>query len=483
MLISQRNLPGLLLLGTALTVAGCGGEQSSEPVKQGGAQMLRMGGAPVTTPVIETVQQIANDGYSGTTYISNNWGGHQVRVTHHNDGTVRVLYLTRSTDPVSTLAWHVMKQASGTTTWTEEMTGVSTGDVNLLRDPGSDTALVVAFPNSVPTVYAGSTSAATVIPGPWQNVLAKNRHYSAAGIGSDGTLCFKTSVESTTAVPTSDTATHYICGKYSTATGWAWNAKQVQQIGKRYAYDYLFPNGFGDGRLTAIAQSDLSKDAAGYPALPASTYIFHGFRNYSVDTNGQNWTQQDLLGNLPGSATETNYSALPQARIYDSFIDSANRVFSTYLYDPGNGVTRYFVTVVSDSQGQIIQTLTGPAVASFGTVRIFEDGSHRLWYLWSAQSNRQTNVYLYPITRNASGSTYSIGATPYNLSAAVFPYSLYGSVYLAMPRGGQSVGNSIDAFFPACDAFYPGNNQVMTASCLTGENAERIVYFRLRLPD
>jgi len=46
---------------------------------------LDVSGPAVTTAYVERVETVATDGYSGNS--GNDWGGHQVRHTVHDDGT------------------------------------------------------------------------------------------------------------------------------------------------------------------------------------------------------------------------------------------------------------------------------------------------------------------------------------------------------------------------------------------------------------
>lgn len=432
----------------------------------------------VTAPYIERVEPIASNGNGGAG-ITNHWGGHQSRITHHRDGTVRVLYLINN--PSGGLYWSVMRRSAGATaSWTQEASGTSYDDVVLLRDPVSDRAHVVAWPNSVPTVYTSPSYTQSAIPGSWQILGPGSRHYTGAGIGPDGTVCLKVSVELTTSVPTSNTNTVYRCGKHNASTGaWAWNPQTTKWIGLRHAYDYVFPGGFGvAGEMVATSQSDLYKTAAGLPNL-SFPYAFNGVRFYATGASSTTgWKQANSVN---GIAAPTSTTVAPTARQLDSFIDGANRVWNTYyVNDPQNIVPRGLYLSVTSSSGAVLYQRKLP-VPVYGYARLFEDAKGRRWLLWMNQGSQSTQTVLYRV--NVSGTTslsVSLGSAV-DLTNALKPYSLQGAPMLALPRGGQSVGNVVDASFAACEGTYVTGQALKCSPSGTGQ--QRIVHFRIRLPD
>ncbi|HEX8438017.1 hypothetical protein [Archangium sp.] len=459
----------------ALAVAGCGGkgDDSPRPLKVESV-------SPIGASFVERFEAIATDGNAGD-QIYNHWGGNQPRITRHADGTIRVLYLKTSGGLVN---WRLMKRAPATASWTEEATGTSTDDVVLVRDPVSDLAHVVAYWQSVPTVYSSPTfTPGTTIPGSWQELPPTSRHYSAVGIGADGTLCYKASRELPTPVPTSNTQTQYICGRHDGLSTWTWEAQQTMSIGLRYAYDYMFPGASGDAnRLVATAQSDLYKTAAGYPNS-ANNYIFNGIRLYSTGAGDTaSWSQSELV--VPYSAPPSTTS-VPTARQKDGFIDSAGRVFSTYFVEPSAGAStpaRGHYTVMADSAGNVLFGTRWASVPTFGGTRIFEDGKNRLWLLWTGQGSLFTYVYLYPIIEDPVTHVFSLGAMT-DLSTAFWPYSINGMPMLAVPRGGQLIDNVVDATFAASDTVYVSGSPLGPEYPNGKADHQRIFYFRIHLPD
>lgn len=471
-------------LTLALLLAGCGGD-TADTGKAAPEKTLRMGGT-TSAATLDPIEVIAQDGL-GSAYITNPWGGHQGRVTRHLDGTVRALYIRPTGDAFNAMEWRVMTRSPSNGAWTLEQSGVTTDDVNLLRDPVTDAAYVLAYPSSVPTVYVVPSGTGSAIPGTWQNVGPNSRHYSAVGIGADGTLCFKASVELAATVETSNTETHLICGNYSATDGWHWGARKVQNIGLRHAYDYVFPGGYGtSGQVAATAQSDLQKVAAGFPNADSShTYVFNGIGRYTANTNGSgDLVLSDLLPPVPASSDAT---IPPLARMIDSFNDSKHRIISTYYVEPGNGTTtpaQGFYTIIANPDGTASSSITWSTLPTYGTIRIFEDASQRLWLLWMNQGSTQTQMWLYPVQQNASAPLLSLGART-DFGNPFSPYSIDGSPRLALMLKGVAADNVVDGMIAACEETYAAGTKFTspyypTATATKG--TQNIIHFRIHLP-
>lgn len=479
-----------LAAAAALTVllSGCGGGGTDAvPAETVTPPAARLDSLLVVSAALDSIKLIASDGVSDPYYIMNQWGGHQGRITRHHDGTVRVLYLRPNSDALNTLEWRVLARASASGTWSVEQSGVSSDDVNLLRDPASDAALVVAYPNSAPTVYVLPSRSGTAIPGSWAHIGSNGRHYSAAGIGQDGTLCFKTSVELPTLKETSNTETHLICGNYSPLKGWHWGAQKSQNIGNRYGYDYLFPGGFGSsGQLVATAQSNLKYTAAGYPhANPLQNYVFNGVGIYTANTSG--YGDLVLRQLLPAYHTPNPVEATvpPLARMIDSFNDSQHRIITTYYAEPGSGAgtpVRGFYTVIANPDGSVLPAIYWSGVAQYGSVRIFEDGSKRLWLLWTGQGVSQTRMKLYALQQNLPRQALALGSVT-DFGQPFGDYSIDGAPHLALTSKGQVADNSVEGMFAACEETYSAERAFTLPCYPSGNGSQRILYFRIRLPN
>lgn len=390
-----------------------------------------------------------------------------------------MLYLRNSTNGL--LNWRLMKRApGGAPTWTQEAAGLSTDDVTLSRDPINDLAHVTAWPNSVPTIYSSPKFEGTPIPGKWQVLGSSSRHYGNTGIGPDGTLCIKVSLETTTAA----TSTQYSCGKFnSTIKNWTWGPQITKTIGNRLAYDYIFPGSSGNpAQFLATAQNDLHKDAAGLRALAASegSYVFNGVTQYLTGiADVKSWQTSEIV--LPYFAPGTATTA-PYVRQIDAFVDSKKRVFTSYwVDDPLKATPRGIYLVVSDSTGNIKFKAPWSVLPTYGFVRIFEDNIGRLWLLWTAQGTAITQVHLYRINEATTPTMAFSLSNKTDLSSKFAPYSILGSPQLSLQRGGQNIGNALDGVMVACDGTYITGK---TLDCTPrGENRQRIIQFRVRLPN
>ena len=457
---------------------------------------LRSYGAAQTQSLArpDKIELVATDGASNN--VSNEWGGHQGRITVHNDGTIRILYLTASKDTVSTILWRLTKRDPSSGAWSVEKSGVSTDDVNLVRDPNTDKAYVVAYPASVPTIYSDDPGPPVIIPGPWAVLTSAQRHYSAVGIGADGLLCFKTSVELATTRQTSNTETHFICGKNS-SRGWAWNSAQpvVQHVGNRQAYDYLFPGGLGDpNALVGIAQSDLHKDATPFSGVTGFQYVFNGGSLYTTDAGGDHWNQYAVIKPFY-TADQAEFTTAPLQRPIDNFINSQRLAITTYYAEPpkkgdvaGPEPKRGFYAVVSDEHGKTIDN--GPwNLPPYGTIRVFEDNKNRMWLLWMAQGSQKSYMTLYPLLQASPGAIFTLGAGQV-MDSVLENYSIHGAPVLAVPRTGQPAGDTLYASIAACEKTYemdyslspPAIKPISTPYYPSGTTTQKILHFRIHLP-
>ena len=471
---------------SAFLLAGCGGGADAVPDESVAPHSIKLDSLSLSSPAVDSVKLIASDG-AGTTYVTNQWGGHQGRITRHRDGTVRVLYIRPNPDGFNTMQWRVLARSPASGAWSTEQSGVTSDDVNLLRDPASDLAYVVSYPNSTPTVTVLPARSGTAIPGSWAYSGPDARHYSAAGIGQDGTLCFKTSVELPALKETGNTETHLVCGNYSPAKGWRWSAEKTRNIGDRHAYDYLFPGGFGSsGQLVATAQSDVKKGVAGYPnANPLQTYVFNGIGIYTANTSGHgDLVMRDLLPPY-GTPSPAQASVAPLARMIDSFNDSKHRIISTYYAEPGSGASqpaRGFYTVIANPDGSVFPAFYWAGLPKYGSVRIFEDGGKRLWLLWTGQGLSQTQMKLFALQQSAWGQTLTLGRAT-DFGKPFGEYSIDGAPHLALTSKGQVADNYVEGMFAACEETYSSDRSFSSSYYPSGNGSQKIVYFRIHLPN
>jgi hypothetical protein len=424
-------------------------------------------------------------------YVHNSWGGHQPRIIEHADGTIRLVYLSTENN---TVTWHLMRRAASGG-WTQEASGVTTDDVGLVRHATSDTAALVAWPNSTPTVFTSPSFSASAIPGAWEKLPATSRHYGNIGVGSDGTLCLKVSQEFSVLPQTSVTNTEYECGTFAaTSKAWNWQPFITHKIGLRYAYDYLFPNPDTSTTNTLLASStsDVYRTASDVPNHDPSwgDYVFDGIRFYSTGLSSDaSWLMSDLRASVNGAKTAalTGKTVIaPTMRLQDSFIDSKGRIFSGYYAsDPyTSSVEGLYVAVANKSGSVLFQGKWD--LPTYGYQRIFEDAKNRLWLLWSNQGTQATQVRLYPITETTvNGSTkFALGALT-ELGSAFNPYSIQGNLYITVPRGGNNKSLYVNAIYNTCWTNYLMAGGFQGSQCYNadGSGKQRVFYARIRLPD
>ena len=454
---------------------------SGEPdsAAQPDMKLLAVTSTAVTKAYVERMELVANDGLSEVSPIPNHWGLHQPRVTTHGDGTVRALYLRKGATGM--INWRLMKRNAVTNVWSEEAVGESSDDVTLSRNPLTDAVHVVAWPSSVPTVYTSPKFMPKVIAGNWQKLPPSGRHYGNSGIASDGTLCLKASAEDASYIPTTATRTQITCGTYSATSGnWTWSAQTNVAIGSRRAYDYLFPRAFGvAGRLIGTGQLDLHKAALSLNSLRATegNYVFDGVSMFSAQTTGS--SSLKLMDVLPSLNAKSTTLTAPILRQTDGFIDSKGRLFISHFVSDPSGVTASGLSLaVTDLTGATLSRGLIPGLPRYGYTRVFEDAKSRLWMLWTNLGVQQTQATLYRL-QETNGKFTPTGAT--DLSAKFAPYAIQGSPYLAVPRGGSAIGNAIDGLMVATDGTFVKNK--MTSYYPAGVNRQKLVQFRIRLPD
>jgi hypothetical protein len=444
--------------------------------------------ASVSAQSVTTFELVADDaGLGANATIPNNWGGHQPRIIRQSDDTIRLLYL-KTVNGV--LQWQLKHRLSANN-WVDDAPATATfDDATLLRNPLNDNAYVVAWPNSVPTLYNITTAAApAAVPGNWPNIIASYRQYQNTGIGPDGKLCLKVAYEPSANPPTSATNTLYSCANFDNGTNTlTWPATPVSHyIGARYVYDYLHvdPAGRAPG-LYGTSKRDVYPSASNVPS--AGDYVKNALRIYSTGLSADtDWSQYDFVREIyaPPGATHAASTALQ-----DALIDSKGRLFASYaVSNPVADTAQGLFLHVSDYQGNTLYqgAWTGAALDQYGSTRIYEDSNHHLWLLWANQSNRYPEVKIYPIIETANPTAFSLG-TAVNLSSAfheVVPDGTNGYIfYLATARGGNSPSQYIDAIFNACGSLQYNVNHttpIDKSQCYT-EGKQKVYYTRITLP-
>ena len=451
--------------------------------------------AAVKVAYIDRVEVVAKDGSLGLGTggtIPNNWGGHQSRITRHID-SVRLVYIRM--DAGGNMIWQLMRR--GASGWAKEASGMTTDDVSLLRDQrASDRAYVVAWPNSVPSVYTSPTFAPVAFPGAWQVLPAKFRQYTNTGIASDGTLCLKVNRELPIAaqLQTSNVRMEYECGKSDNAAAgagtvaWSWGGQVAHLVGLRLNYDYIFPNPQGrvEG-LHGVATKDLYKSVSDVPALDPSKfpYVYNGANAYVTGLRADQYKAQPAVAPVP---VPNGATVAPIAKLMDSFIDSKGRMFSNYhKEDPRDASVAGTYVVVQDAQGKVLFDKKWPStLETYANVRMFEDAKNRVWLLWSNRGSRVTQLRLFPVVESGTAAAPVFSLGPWTeVGGPTYPYALDGNVYLSTVRGGTSKSLYMEMVLNSCTENYDATVAYNNNNCYHADRSGlmQVVYARLRLPD
>ena len=421
---------------------------------------------------VERVEVVAEDALAVDSRLpANHWGRHQSRITRHADGSVRVLYLQRS--EAGDLAWRVLlRRPQGG--WREEAEGHSTDDVNLLRDPSDDRALVHAWPRSVPTLFESPRYEPDVVPGPWERIDTGTRHYSALGISPTGVLCLKATASRS---PTGQSRNFYSCGERRDG-GWRWGAQQELAVGPRLAYDYLFPSNEGS-ELTAVAQLDVHRDVLGQPQL-SRPWVFNGVRAVRTPLRGRgNPHIAEIAPALPVARGATEAPILTQS---DALIDRRGRLVSIQFGDdPADAAGRGFYGSIGAAGQDRFRRQRLEGLPAYGWVRVAEDEHGRLWLLWNNKGSQGSQMTLHRLQAEDDGDL-RVGPA-IDLARAFGRLAMDGPPFLAVPRGGSKPADVIDGVLPACERPYEEGAKSAPTPCYSGGNTQRFIYFRIRLPD
>ena len=445
---------------------------------------------------IDVFEQVADNGSIGKYLeIPTNWGGHQPRIVRHNDGSIRLVYL--SVDDSGLLSWNLMRRGP-VGGWTQEAKHQTNDDVTLVRHPDTDTAHVLAWPASVPTVYTSPGFAGNRVSGTWPDSPTKYRQYTATGMAADGSaLCLKVEFDENVSPPTSRSHVRYSCATYNSYTSsfdWMTTEPLDLEIRYRYNYDYLHinpaPNRSG---MYGVSKRDLRNSASNVPNA-STDYVKNGLRSYRADLASNEWSKNDFVPEIyaPPGATSA-----PEAGSQDAFIDSKGRLFSAYnITNPAQPATNGNYVYIADADGGTIYQghWNGAKMESYGTSRFYEDGKGRLWLLWENRGNRAPEVLIYPIIETQNPLTFSLG-TATNLAAKLGTNVPDGfAFYIAAPRGGNvpasanDRANGIDAIFHACSSVTYDVDYSTSKSglpCYGSDNSghTKIFYAHIKLPD
>jgi len=388
----------------------------------------KVGQYTVTTPMatehfarqtaLEIVTNNAAIGNGG-----NNWGGHQTRIVHTQQG-IFTAYTVEGSGEFSRVWQLAQRQSDGT--WAIIAQGdAGMNPVNLLASPDG-TLHIIGWPNGFGTMYSGKPQNGKIaitserIPNKYQG----NFPYSSAGIDASGNLCILSSDGGQTPGGTFSWAC-YLPSK----SQWV---PQNSQLDFKYCYTYVFtgPN----GQLSLVATRDVRWSALGYSQPPGSfDYVFNAFRYWR--TNDINSDPIKVLTFAEEVPTEQYPEPFLNAQT-DAYLDTKDRMHILYTRRGATtgGKDQYRHRIVSAS-GTVLFDEEIPKEAG-SLCRIFQDNSERFYLL--GQSGL---LYLMDQEGQKLGTPIKL-----DLGGHKVEYSGY---YLSVPRTGTSLSDVMDIVFPS----------------------------------
>lgn len=383
--------------------------------------------SPSSTPTVKplvyqtAVEVVTNDAAVGDG--GNNWGGHQSRIVHTQDG-VFTAYTVAGSGPLSRNWKLVQRQVNGS--WNVVAEGIAGREpVNLLASPDG-TLHVIGWPNGVGTLWSGKPNNGTLtmttekIP----NVASGDWPYSSAGTDENGDLCILSSVGG----EAPDGWFKWACYLPSKSE-WIW---QTSKLDYRFAYTYVLPK--PDGQLSLVSTRDVLWSALGYQQ-PANTfeYVFNAFGYWRTNDSASEPIQ--ILSFAEEIPTEQYPAVLLSAQL-DAYLDTKDRMHILYtLLGSNTGGDRTVRHRIIAPDGTTMMDEEVPKEAG-GLVRIFQDKNERFYLLGESG-------LLYPMDEEGLKLERPIKL---DFGRYQVEYSGFG---LSVPRTGTSLSDVMDVVFPS----------------------------------
>lgn len=372
--------------------------------------------------------------------IGMGWGGHQPRIVRDSTGLVSIVYLENptTTSPLpTTTTWRLVSQTSPGV-WQRRRSGQTDDDVFLLLAP-NDRPTVIGYQGGIPYSYTGLFSGVKVPNWPMTSGYNHPRQYGGAGIGPDGTVCLKASME-TTVVPgqssTLTTKSALSCGLVGAATvGWQTWPYVTPTYRERHAYDYVHPKWDGSPVVLAAAQRDVEIGLTG-------TYSFNGVEKWVANLSGSTATSFDASTFYPNTSTATD-----TVKEVDNIILANGLMMSVVWHDPAR---TWSLKVQDLATGQFTDTALG--LPSYGYARVVEPFAGQPYIVWTNRGPSQSQAAIYGLTLDTSNGVRYVLNPNYQSIAGIYSAGqmISGPIYVAARRGGTKLSSTIDAFFLSC---------------------------------
>jgi len=368
-----------------------------------------------------TDQAVTGDG-------GNNWGGHQSRIVHTQDG----IFTANTVEGKGKFhrEWRVVKrEANGS--WNILATGDAGREpVNLLAAPDG-TLYVVGWPNESGTLWQGQPDkdslemTSSKIPG----VAKGNWPYASAGINASGDLCILSSIGG------EDPGGEFKWACYYPSTG-KW-VTQTSKLDYRFCYTYVFPG--PEGQLSLVSTRDVRWGALKYKKpKDAFDYVFNAYGVWHTEDTIH--TPIERIYTVEEAPAEQSQFVMLNAQ-QDAYVDIRGRIHIIYRVKGqstnNESISRHAILA---RDGTLLTDVALPTELGGEYSRIFQDKKERFYLLTS-------NGYLYPMDKDGIelGEPLQLDLGLGRLSSVV-EYSGFG---LSVPRTGTPLSDVMDVVFPS----------------------------------
>lgn len=416
-----------------------------------------------------------------------NWGYHQHRHVELADGTLYLAYhrtKVMGATPAQGVIEAVVRKRTPAGVWSEEGAWETVDDVFLEADQAAQEVHLVharkTGGNPVMTVLTFPGAVQADVPGDWTNYARPSSgRYWAAGIGADGMLVIKISVDGGTGAEATDATTQrFIFGK-RIAGVWTWTAQRTESVGIRKGYDALFA-GVNGSRLAVLGLGAWNPHREDYPLALAGggvDYLFSGVNSYTLGAGGAAFAQQTVQQPQPQGAAGSN----PVSRMHGMLISHTDaRVYLTYWVTNSSAkADGWWLMVLSANGATVLADVHLSAAGYFPTynfAQLAQDATGQVYVLQFSEGSDAAQFRVFPLAE-ASANTFSIPpiAQVPDLGPALFgtlrPYTMY------LPRlngGARLPANHCKLLFAVAEDAYPAAGERWPSDPGYGRNIGRL---------
>lgn len=355
----------------------------------------------VASPTVTVLEQIASNanGYSSPV-LGMDWGYHEPRIITQADGTVWTQHFNTQSfaaSPYDDVCQVVIRKRTASGVWSTEYTAEVGEDAALLNDPTNERVHLLCVQwNGSGVEYRCVTfpgAIVSVLPGDWKQYYHGGAHagtqtasrYGSAGIGPDGVVVVKMSVDGGTGAEPTDNAWHYVCWGKWTGTMMEWTGQTGLQIGTRRGYDFVFPELSGtQASVVGIGQYNPHKeDCPWAPGYGVDDYIFAGCAHWRFSNQGAgNYTGTEIIAPETWDGSGELFTR-PRHAIVDTV---GNRIFTVYYVSNGTVKAQgWWLKVTTLAGVHIADQMFISGVNINSGIVLFQAGDGSIWAVYDRQ--------------------------------------------------------------------------------------------------